>query len=1076
MERLINKDNIYTNIKNLLEHENDTDKIQRQLSQYHFVLKCPNEKEIKEKYSETFERIITTYSKIGFYLLTRLTSYPYDEDVIINGLSLAAYCFEIIAKNGDLNENDIEESKLLSSICYSLANNTANSVVMARSISLDRFALYKFFLERNHKAIIYKKGNEDDIIFNAIRKMSYSLVYKNHFEDELSYNERVIDTLKGMESDEVYYFRLISFVYKKMCSNSIRNLSVLYPQLKNYVDVLTQKEKIYELWEAQKCVTKNLDDIFDVSTISYISLPTSAGKTLLAEIVLYNFIAQKRRLQFYIVPSLALENEVKNKLGRRFRKVGTVVTNAIEMDDDGNIKYPQIVVATPEKIDNALRRNPEIFSKIDCVVFDEFHKIASGSRGWFEESLVIWFNALREKFGYKMVLISAIADNVQDALNMNIVNVFENGWSPTRKQYCKFEMNPKAPKITKKQPIKRGETIKQGFDLIMKYSDDDNKYRISNVFYQISKGRKTVDGKDSANSDTKADIAWKAAGVIKERPLMVFFLTKPELERFIKKSELYMEIKPKAERLSVSLAQILGESHLLVKCLKYGVAYHDGDLPDDVRSIIESEFRKGTIDVIACTSTLADGVNLPAKAILMANIFYRISDLYYRKLEIGDYKNIVGRIGRALTDTEGTVYLIKYPEFYYAEESFLNYYSGVNAKYNLYSALDVEIGDVEDDTIKEKNIDLYKCLLHLQLLIFTLFDSEQDYNAFLERFNDVQILKTNDKKQNIYNRYGKRYFDLAKTVTPEYLLRNVKTGVSYYTNAVLKNIAEGIIDSSILEDVITEEVYLKLLSCVEFNPQYENVDNYKVFLMWIQGESLRDLAEVIAVNSKKDKYEEATKYIKKVFQYIAPWMFGCLGEYLDDMSLANSVVDTLRMQVKYGTQDEDVIALCNKGIKSRDLAISIAKIYHKTETSKNVIDWLKDVNDSFLYEELVELFDVSILEQIGRIRRDSSKKSTYFEKVDRIKSRLFINENVDFNEVVSELKSGIIILKHSRNNPFNEFRVDVICNFQQIGYLPDIISEEVSELLDSDEIINCDFAEIEEEKIWIYLSRVKVEI
>ena len=136
--------------------------------------------------------------------------------------------------------------------------------------------------------------------------------------------------------------------------------------------------------------------------------------------------------------------------------------------------------------------------------------------------------------------------------------------------------------------------------------------------------------------------------------------------------------------------------------------------------------------------------------------------------------------------------------------------------------------------------------------------------------------------------------------------------------------------------------------------------------------------------------------------------------------------------------------------------------------------WPINVNDSFLYEKLVELFDVSILEQIGRIRRDSSKKSTYYEKVDRIKSRLFINEKVDFNEVVSELKCGILI--HSRNNPINEFRVDVICNFKQIGYLPDIISEEASELLDSDEIINCDFAEIEEEKIWIYLSRVRVEI
>lgn len=1076
MERLINKNNVYMNIRNLLESENDTEVILKQLNLYHFMLKYPSKRKIKEKHAEVFEIIIRTYSKIGFYLLTRLTSFQYDEEIVIAGFSLAAYCFEIIAKNGDLIESDVEESKLLSSICYSLANNAANSIVMARSITSSKFALYKLFLERNYKTLINKRRNDSDIVLTAIRKMAYSLIYKNQFEEDLIYSERVLEKLKEIESNEVYYFRLIICVYRQICKNSIRKLSVLYPQLKKYVDILTQKEKVYELWEAQKYVAKQLDDIFDVSKISYISLPTSAGKTLLAEIVLYNFVSQKRRLQLYIVPSLALENEVRNKLGRIYRKVGTVVTNTIEVDEEGAVKFPQIVVATPEKVDNALRRNPEIFNEIDCVVFDEFHKIASGARGWFEEALIIWFNALREKYNYKMVLMSAIADDVQDTLNMDIVDVFENGWSPTRKQYCKFEMNPTAPKITKYKPIKKGETVEQGYDLIMKYPSYDNEYRIKNVFCKVSKGKKNVDGKDSASSDTKADVAWKAVSVIKERPLMVFFVAKPELERFIKKSSKYMEEKAEGERLSLSLAQLLGESHLLVSSLKYGVAYHDGDLPDDVRSIIESEFRKGTIDVIACTSTLADGVNLPAKAMLLANIFYRVSGQDFFKLGIGDYKNIVGRTGRALTDTEGTVYLIKYPEYYYADEIFADYYAGATAKYRLRSALDVELGDYDDEIIRESYLDEYKRLLHLQLLIFTLFDREQDYNVFIEKFSEIQVLRPSDGKLNVFRKYGKRYFDLAKNITPECLRRNVKTGVSYDTNIVLENIAERVADSVILEEVITEEVYLNLHSCVEFNPEYGNTDNYKIFLMWIREESLHNLAEIVAANSRKDKYEETTKYIKKVFQYIAPWMFGCLAEYLDDKISAKMVVDSLCSQVKYGTQDDDVIALCNKGIKSRDLAISISRIYHSTGTDKAVVDWLMDVNDKILYKELVEQFDVSILEQVGRIRRDSTVKSSYFEKVDRVKSRLYINENYSFSEIVTELKTGNITLSHSKRDPFNEFRVDVFCNFKQIGYLPDIISEEVSELLDSDEIINCNYAETEDNKIWIRLTRYKAEV
>lgn len=1073
MERLINHENVYHNIKNLLENEADVDAIVKRLIQYHFVLKNPKIETIKEQYPNVFAEAISVYSKIAFYLLTRLNSFKYDAAIERSGFEMAAFCFEIIAKNGDLSDVEIEESKLLSSICYTLAGNAANSIVMARSIETDSLELYKLFFERNFKKILNIENNPEDRILTAIKKMAYSLVYKNNFEMEYVWNEETLNILRNTESEELYYFRLVTFAYKKMCDNSIRNLTISYPFLTKYINVLTQKEKIYELWEAQKSVSNRMQEIFDNNKVSYISLPTSAGKTLLAELILYKYISNNSRLQFYIVPSLALENEVRIKLGRRFRKVGVKVTSNVEMDDEGKLILPQIVVATPEKIDNYLRRNTDFFGLIDCIIIDEFHKISSGLRGWYEEALAVWLNYKREEYEYKIVLISAIANNVEETLNMHITDVFEDSWSPTRKQYCQFKMKSNSPST---RGIKKGQVIEQYYDLIMKYQSVNQVFKIDKVFAQVTYGKKRADGKDPKKSDTKADVAWKAVLCIRERPLMVFFYSKQEQERFVKKAELYMDESMEGVKISANLAQILGEGHLLVKSLKYGVAYHNGDLPDDVRSIIENEFRKNHIKIIACTTTLADGVNLPAKAILMANIFKKISDTYYRNLDIGEYKNIVGRIGRALCDTEGMIYLIDYPEYWYAKDDYQVYYNGMFALCKLYSELDVPLELQDDDELRNQDKEAYKAMIYLQLLIFSLSPDFDNFDDLYQALKKSQLLKMTENKKATLRQYGRRYFNLAKNIDSDYLTKSIKTGVSYKTNIALREIADDIIDSDNVEEVISQEVYLSLLSCIEFDPQNNNLNHYDIFIAWIQEDSLSSIADIISGNSRSDKYETAAKYIKKVFQYIAPWMFGCLSEYLEEKHAARKVVDKLRNQVRYGTQDDDVIALCNRGIKSRDLAITIARVYHESNSSQNVIDWLVGVKDRVLYEKLVDLYDVSILEQVGSVRRENKDKSSYFEKADRIKTRLFLYETENIKEIQYDMETSLLYLEHIKDNPFNEFRVDMICGGRNIGYLPDVVSEEICEILDADEILRCEYAEAEGDKIWIYISKKGIEV
>lgn len=160
----------------------------------------------------------------------------------------------------------------------------------------------------------------------------------------------------------------------------------------------------------QKFLFEALEQIRETDDIFFLSLPTSAGKTLVSELILYKFLSYKRGIAIYIVPTIALTNEIENSFLRRFRKVGINVIKELEYDDESNIAQPVILILTPEKLDLLVRKRPEILKELECIVFDEFHKILDGQRGWLEETLIAWFVFHMNIYNYKIVMMSAIVD------------------------------------------------------------------------------------------------------------------------------------------------------------------------------------------------------------------------------------------------------------------------------------------------------------------------------------------------------------------------------------------------------------------------------------------------------------------------------------------------------------------------------------------------------------------------------------------------------------------------------------------------------------------------------------------
>lgn len=151
---------------------------------------------------------------------------------------------------------------------------------------------------------------------------------------------------------------------------------------RDFIAVLgTRRPPQMELWPSQLTAAIRSTDPADDLVIA---LPTSAGKTRIAELCLLRTLADGRRA-VYVTPLRALSAQVERVLGRTFVPLDASVTSlygasGATSSDVDTLATASIVVATPEKLDFALRQDPDVLNDVGLIVFDEGHMIGLGSR------------------------------------------------------------------------------------------------------------------------------------------------------------------------------------------------------------------------------------------------------------------------------------------------------------------------------------------------------------------------------------------------------------------------------------------------------------------------------------------------------------------------------------------------------------------------------------------------------------------------------------------------------------------------------------------------------------------------
>ncbi len=353
-----------------------------------------------------------------------------------------------------------------------------------------------------------------------------------------------------------------------------------------------------------------------------VSAPTASGKTLIAMLAMMSFISKNKGKVIYLSPLRALAAEKFSEF-KKLEKVvlGNKVKVGISTGDfenmDKNLEKNNVLILTNEKMDSIIRHGAEWLDEIGLVITDEVHLIGDESRGPTLEMILTQLKLLETN--PQIVGLSATITNSDEIANWLDCKLIKNDW----------------------RPVPLAEGVCDAGKITM---SDGKTFEVERSLrgIPIDLGVQSVkDGGQSlvfAETRTRSkSLATKAADIISQ------ILIKKEIIQLEKISK-----KILSENEHTELVKTLA---LLVK---KGVAFHHAGLNQKCREIIEKEFRNGTIKLLSSTPTLAAGVNLPARRVVISNINrYNAKIGANRPISILEYKQLCGRAGRPQYDKFG---------------------------------------------------------------------------------------------------------------------------------------------------------------------------------------------------------------------------------------------------------------------------------------------------------------------------------------------------------------------------------------------------------------------------------------
>lgn len=402
-----------------------------------------------------------------------------------------------------------------------------------------------------------------------------------------------------------------------------------------------------------------------------LSVPTSAGKTLLAQLIICTHVAMRPGGVCYVTPLRSLGREMRKALSGRLRVLNRELSEDSDMFDilSFSQESTDVEVTTPERLMHLLRHDAEaVMQRFSLFVIDEAHLLAQPGRGFTLEGLLAYLMAAEHD--PRIVLLSGVLGNAAslaswlDSEHPDVL--FTSEWRGPRRLHALlntralWDRAELSTRKSKEWPTRVKIPLAAQFRLRPAETG-----KITYLTTSVEQPLGVLVRKQALNGtrapDTGSTPGYKifaaAASILTHAGSLLMIVSSRTMARDAAKS-LAGYLPPREEtRVFVEfLRERLGDQHPLIACAEHGVAYHHAGLPVDVLEAIEEAVRTEIVLAIVSTSTLTDGVNLPVRTVVIAETRFE-GQHPGAQLGAARLMNAIGRAGRAGRESEGWIVL-----------------------------------------------------------------------------------------------------------------------------------------------------------------------------------------------------------------------------------------------------------------------------------------------------------------------------------------------------------------------------------------------------------------------------------
>ena len=465
-----------------------------------------------------------------------------------------------------------------------------------------------------------------------------------HFEKAIMYCRQS----KQIELDLI--LRMLQLTFRKMIENSVWSVAKrVNSKVKTFIESITKSSKpIFELMYPQRITILEKGLLDPANKAIVVTLPTSSGKTMIAEFRILqalNQFAKQKVWIAYVAPTRSLVNQITNRLRKDLshpllkiqveKMSGAIDTDAFENSLINEGDAFDILVVTPEKLNLLLRQDTEnnLSNSLVLAIIDEAHNIGAKNRGLNLEMLISTIKNDCENAN--LLLLTPFLPNSEelsqwlDPENPKSIGI-EMNWQPNDSSVGLFYATGHKRNISMHyMPLLYPPTTIENPTEITLGKIPKCQFTIGNIrktkYLNTSLATKTLIKRGNVLVlGGTIDQTWKIASTL---------------------SKLLPKIEPLDDKVSLIqkfISAELGKDFPLISHLNYGIGVHHTGLPDEVRQLMEWLMENNLLQVLVATTTIAQGMNFPVSSILLSTTSYP----YTENMPTRDFMNLAGRAGR----------------------------------------------------------------------------------------------------------------------------------------------------------------------------------------------------------------------------------------------------------------------------------------------------------------------------------------------------------------------------------------------------------------------------------------------